>query len=443
MEYIDGQDLAELMRRGPLAPEFAVDVAIAVAATLEHAHHLELAIDGKDFHGIVHGDIKPKNIRIDARGDVRVLDFGIAKALSLSRQADAQRVRQRALLLAGAAGFGRGQRGFRPLVAGGDAVRDGDRAAALPRGNHRAAGAADSLAGSAAAASGALSGAAAADPEEGDGARSAGRATRRRASFADDLERFAARPIRGGRNRGPGRHPAHHADDEDGGETRRTATASSGERYRTDGGTSCRPPAGRPGRRRASGGRRTRLFRQTAGARWPFLHPALVCAGSPGRWSPAMCLYHDGQALERQIAIRTDHRSGPDLEQMDGTFEGPSSSLLLRGAAKGGEAEDGRGGGPRDRDLPQQRSQVYENSWKNARDLLAHALAVDPDDTHARQAAALRRSHRAHQRHHPQNPRGTEPGGGEVQRGAAPDAEVARSRTGAGAGLRVRLQGYR
>ena len=86
MEYIDGQDLAELMRRGPLAPEFAADVAIAVAQTLENAHHLQVTIDGKNFHGIVHGDIKPKNIRIDSRGQVRVLDFGIAKALSLSRR---------------------------------------------------------------------------------------------------------------------------------------------------------------------------------------------------------------------------------------------------------------------------------------------------------------------------------------------------------------------
>ena len=86
MEYIDGQDLSELLRRGPLMVGFAVDSAIAVAETLDHAHNLQVAIDGKDFRGIVHGDIKPKNIRIDARGEVRVLDFGIAKALSLSRR---------------------------------------------------------------------------------------------------------------------------------------------------------------------------------------------------------------------------------------------------------------------------------------------------------------------------------------------------------------------
>jgi tetratricopeptide (TPR) repeat protein/predicted Ser/Thr protein kinase len=86
MEYVDGQDLAEWLRRGPVIPEFAADTAIAVAQTLEHAHTLEVSIGGKDFHGIVHGDIKPKNIRIDARGEVRVLDFGIAKALSLSRR---------------------------------------------------------------------------------------------------------------------------------------------------------------------------------------------------------------------------------------------------------------------------------------------------------------------------------------------------------------------
>jgi serine/threonine protein kinase/tetratricopeptide (TPR) repeat protein len=86
MEYIDGQDLAELMRHGPLALGFATEVAIAVAKTLDNAHNLQIAIDGKDFRGVVHGDIKPKNIRIDAHGEVRVLDFGIAKALSMSRR---------------------------------------------------------------------------------------------------------------------------------------------------------------------------------------------------------------------------------------------------------------------------------------------------------------------------------------------------------------------
>jgi hypothetical protein len=86
MEYIDGQDLHELMQRGPLAPSFAADVALAVVRTLESAHGLQATIGGKDFHGVVHGDIKPKNIRVDSRGEVRVLDFGIAKALSLSRR---------------------------------------------------------------------------------------------------------------------------------------------------------------------------------------------------------------------------------------------------------------------------------------------------------------------------------------------------------------------
>lgn len=86
MEYVEGQDLAELMHRGPLEPKFAVELAVAVAETLDKAHNLEVVIGERTYQGIVHGDIKPKNIRIDAGGRVRVLDFGIAKALSLSRK---------------------------------------------------------------------------------------------------------------------------------------------------------------------------------------------------------------------------------------------------------------------------------------------------------------------------------------------------------------------
>lgn len=76
MEYVEGHDLADLMRAGPLLPAEAVDIALAICETLQHAHTLR----------IVHGDIKPKNIRIDTSNRVRVLDFGIAKALSLSRK---------------------------------------------------------------------------------------------------------------------------------------------------------------------------------------------------------------------------------------------------------------------------------------------------------------------------------------------------------------------
>jgi eukaryotic-like serine/threonine-protein kinase len=76
MEYVEGQDLADLMRAGPVPVDEAVDIALAICETLDHAHGLR----------IVHGDIKPKNIRIDTQNRVRVLDFGIAKALSMSRK---------------------------------------------------------------------------------------------------------------------------------------------------------------------------------------------------------------------------------------------------------------------------------------------------------------------------------------------------------------------
>ena len=86
MEYVEGQDLADLMRHGPAPVDDAADIALAICQTLHNAHTLDVTIDGKECRGIVHGDIKPKNIRIDHENRVRVLDFGIAKALSLSRK---------------------------------------------------------------------------------------------------------------------------------------------------------------------------------------------------------------------------------------------------------------------------------------------------------------------------------------------------------------------
>lgn len=71
MEYVEGQSLAERLKRGPLETLEAVDIAVAVAEALTHAHDA----------GIVHCDIKPANIQLTRGGRVKVLDFGIARSL--------------------------------------------------------------------------------------------------------------------------------------------------------------------------------------------------------------------------------------------------------------------------------------------------------------------------------------------------------------------------
>jgi serine/threonine-protein kinase len=86
MEYVDGEDLAERIARGPLACHEAASVAAELCDFLEKAHAFEAVIDGTRLRGIIHADIKPKNVRLNAAGEVKVLDFGIAKGLALSRK---------------------------------------------------------------------------------------------------------------------------------------------------------------------------------------------------------------------------------------------------------------------------------------------------------------------------------------------------------------------
>lgn len=72
MEYIDGEDVAGLIRRvGRLSPEKATDVAGQVCTGLAAAHGA----------GVLHRDLKPANIMLDAQGRVRLTDFGIAVAV--------------------------------------------------------------------------------------------------------------------------------------------------------------------------------------------------------------------------------------------------------------------------------------------------------------------------------------------------------------------------
>ncbi len=86
MEYLDGWNLSEILSAGALAPERAVSVAIQLCHFLEAAHGFEATIDGRRLHSLLHGDLKPRNIRLLRADQVKILDFGIAKALSLSRK---------------------------------------------------------------------------------------------------------------------------------------------------------------------------------------------------------------------------------------------------------------------------------------------------------------------------------------------------------------------
>jgi len=85
MEYVAGEDLSDRIRRGPLEPREAVRIAVELCELLCTAQRFTRTVEGRTHLGIVHGDLKPKNVRLEPGGGVKVLDFGIAKALSLTR----------------------------------------------------------------------------------------------------------------------------------------------------------------------------------------------------------------------------------------------------------------------------------------------------------------------------------------------------------------------
>lgn len=87
MEYIEGEDLSTILARGPLTPGFATHIAIELCEMLENLNAFTTTIADRQFAGIVHGDLKPRNVRLNTQNQVKALDFGIAKALSHTRKA--------------------------------------------------------------------------------------------------------------------------------------------------------------------------------------------------------------------------------------------------------------------------------------------------------------------------------------------------------------------
>ena len=86
MEYLDGENLSQAIRRGPLPETHAVAVAVELCRFLEDARGFTWTVEGREVRHLLHGDLTPANVRLTGGGRVKVLDFGIAKALSLSRK---------------------------------------------------------------------------------------------------------------------------------------------------------------------------------------------------------------------------------------------------------------------------------------------------------------------------------------------------------------------
>jgi serine/threonine protein kinase len=75
MELVEGEDLSQRLARGPMSVDDAVPIARQIAEALEAAHEQR----------IIHRDLKPANVKVRADGAVKVLDFGLAKALEPAR----------------------------------------------------------------------------------------------------------------------------------------------------------------------------------------------------------------------------------------------------------------------------------------------------------------------------------------------------------------------
>ena len=78
LELVEGPTLADRIAKGPIPADEALPIAKQIAEALETAHEA----------GVIHRDLKPANIKVREDGTVKVLDFGLAKALDPAPQGD-------------------------------------------------------------------------------------------------------------------------------------------------------------------------------------------------------------------------------------------------------------------------------------------------------------------------------------------------------------------
>ncbi len=86
MELVEGGALADLLKTGPIEPRLAAQHAIRICEFLERAHGFATTVEGEPYDRLVHADLKPGHVLIDEAGGIKVLDFGIAKALAKTTQ---------------------------------------------------------------------------------------------------------------------------------------------------------------------------------------------------------------------------------------------------------------------------------------------------------------------------------------------------------------------